>query len=50
MRADADSYNLNTVSLRYFNTFGPRQNVNSADTAVIVTFAKSLIANETSKI
>ena len=35
-----------TVSLRYFNIFGPRQNANSAYAAVIAAFAKSLLAGE----
>ncbi|QDU34891.1 UDP-glucose 4-epimerase [Poriferisphaera corsica] len=50
MRAYADSYGLDTASLRYFNIFGPRQNANSAYAAVIAAFAKSIIANETPKI
>src|SRR5205085_10581563 len=44
MRAYAGSYGLDTVSLRYFNIFGPRQNANSAYAAVIAAFAKSLLA------
>lgn len=31
-------YGINTVSLRYFNVFGPRQNPNSAYAAVIAKF------------
>lgn len=46
MRAYAASYGLDTVSLRYFNIFGPRQNANSAYAAVIAAFAKSLIAGQ----
>ncbi len=46
MRAYACSYGLDTVSLRYFNIFGPRQNANSAYAAVIAAFAKSLLAGE----
>lgn len=46
MRAWATSYGLDTVSLRYFNIFGPRQNANSAYAAVIAAFAKDLIAGE----
>ena len=46
MRAYASSYPVDTVSLRYFNIFGPRQNANSAYAAVIATFAKALHADE----
>lgn len=46
IRAYAGSYDLDTVSLRYFNIFGPRQNANSAYAAVIAAFAKALIAGE----
>lgn len=42
LRAHADCYDLDTVSLRYFNIFGPRQNANSAYAAVIAAFAKAL--------
>ncbi|MCX4240501.1 NAD-dependent epimerase/dehydratase family protein [Paraliomyxa miuraensis] len=34
---------LDTVSLRYFNIFGPRQNANSAYAAVIAAFAAALL-------
>ncbi len=46
MRAYAGSYGIDTVSLRYFNIFGPRQNANSAYAAVIAAFAKALIAGQ----
>ncbi len=46
MRAWSGSYGLDTVSLRYFNIFGPRQNANSAYAAVIAAFAKALGAGE----
>jgi UDP-glucose 4-epimerase len=46
MRAYADSYDVDTASLRYFNIFGPRQNANSAYAAVIAAFTKSLGAGE----
>ncbi|MEM6550515.1 MAG: NAD-dependent epimerase/dehydratase family protein [Planctomycetota bacterium] len=46
LRAWAGSYGLDTVSLRYFNIFGPRQNANSAYAAVIAAFAKALLAGE----
>jgi nucleoside-diphosphate-sugar epimerase len=42
MAAYSCSYGLDTVSLRYFNIFGPRQNANSAYAAVIAAFAKAL--------
>lgn len=45
LRAWASSYApLDTVSLRYFNIFGPRQNANSAYAAVIAAFASALLA------
>jgi len=46
LRAYANSYGLDTVSLRYFNIFGPRQNANSAYAAVIAAFAKALLAGQ----
>jgi UDP-glucose 4-epimerase len=46
LRAYANSYELDTAALRYFNIFGPRQNANSAYAAVIAAFAKSLFAGE----
>lgn len=46
MCAYAGSYDIDTVSLRYFNIFGPRQNANSAYAAVIAAFAKALFAGE----
>lgn len=46
LRAFSGSYGCDTVSLRYFNIFGPRQNANSAYAAVIAAFAKSLLAGE----
>jgi nucleoside-diphosphate-sugar epimerase len=46
LRAYSGSYGLDTVSLRYFNIFGPRQNANSAYAAVIAAFAKALLAGE----
>jgi len=44
-RAYSASYGLDTVSLRYFNIFGPRQNANSAYAAVIAAFAKAMMAD-----
>ena len=46
LRAYAAVYDLDTVSLRYFNIFGPRQNANSAYAAVIAAFAKALIHDQ----
>lgn len=43
MKAYAAGYGLDTVSLRYFNIFGPRQNPNSAYAAVIAAFAKGAL-------
>jgi UDP-glucose 4-epimerase len=46
LRAYAASYGLDTVSLRYFNIFGPRQNANSAYAAVIAAFASAFLAGK----
>lgn len=43
VRSYAECYALDTISLRYFNIFGPRQNFNSAYAAVIAAFCKSLL-------
>ena len=40
------AYGLSTVSLRYFNVFGPRQPAGSAYAAVIPAFAERLLAGE----
>jgi nucleoside-diphosphate-sugar epimerase len=40
-------YNLETVSLRYFNVFGPRQNPSSMYSGVISRFIDALMKNET---
>jgi UDP-glucose 4-epimerase len=39
-------YGLETVSLRYFNIFGPRQDPNSAYAAVIPLFMRAMLAGE----
>ncbi|MCD7907093.1 MAG: NAD-dependent epimerase/dehydratase family protein, partial [Clostridium sp.] len=39
-------YGLDTVSLRYFNVFGPGQNPNSAYAAVIPKFTTAMMAGE----
>lgn len=46
MTCFAASYGLDTVSLRYFNIFGPRQNPNSAYAAVIAAFAKAILSGK----
>lgn len=40
------SYGVSTVSLRYFNIFGPRQSADSAYAAVIAAFARRLLSGE----
>jgi UDP-glucose 4-epimerase len=42
LRAWSHCYGIETVSLRYFNIFGPRQTADSAYAAVIAAFAKAL--------
>jgi nucleoside-diphosphate-sugar epimerase len=39
-------YGLETVALRYFNVFGPRQNPVGAYAAVVPLFAKAILAGE----
>jgi nucleoside-diphosphate-sugar epimerase len=46
MRAWANSYGIDTVVLRYFNIFGPRQNSNSAYAAVIAAFSKAILSGQ----
>ena len=43
----ARSYGFNTVGLRYFNVFGPRQDPNGAYAAVIPKWAAAMIQGET---
>ncbi|MEM1012861.1 MAG: NAD-dependent epimerase/dehydratase family protein [Planctomycetota bacterium] len=45
-RAYAACYEIDVVSLRYFNVFGPRQNANSAYAGVIAAFARDLVAGK----
>jgi UDP-N-acetylglucosamine 4-epimerase len=40
-------YGFNTIGLRYFNVFGPRQNPNGAYAAVIPKWVSSLLKSET---
>lgn len=44
LRTFSRCYDLSTVSLRYFNIFGPRQDPNSPYAAVISAFARRLLA------
>jgi nucleoside-diphosphate-sugar epimerase len=46
MLSFAKSYGLSTVSLRYFNVFGPRQPARSAYAAVVPAFTAALLAGE----
>lgn len=46
MLAYAKSYGLSTVSLRYFNVFGPRQSAKSAYAAVVPAFTSALLNNK----
>ena len=41
-----ENYGLPTVSLRYFNVFGPRQDPNSAYAAVIPNFINTILNNK----
>jgi nucleoside-diphosphate-sugar epimerase len=50
MRSWAASYGLSTVSLRYFNIFGPRQAADSPYSGVIAIFCKKLLAGETTMV
>jgi nucleoside-diphosphate-sugar epimerase len=45
-RAFTEVYGLETVSLRYFNVFGPRQDPTSQYSAVIPLFIKAMVAGE----
>lgn len=45
-RVFSDLHGLTTVSLRYFNVFGPRQDPNSQYSAVIPIFVKSLASGQ----
>lgn len=42
----AKSYNMSTVSLRYFNVFGPRQPARSAYAAVVPAFVAAMLAGK----
>lgn len=45
-RAYSELYGLPTISLRYFNVFGPRQDPNSQYAAVIPIFINKMLKNE----
>lgn len=45
-RVYSEVYNLSTMSLRYFNVFGPRQNPKSQYAAVIPAFITAILRNE----
>jgi UDP-glucose 4-epimerase len=49
-RAYTELYGLSTISLRYFNVFGPRQDPNSQYAAVIPIFINKMLKNERSVI
>jgi UDP-glucose 4-epimerase len=46
LHAAAYCHDISTVSLRYFNVFGPRQNPNSAYAAAISAFGKALASGQ----
>lgn len=46
MQAFACVYGLETVSLRYFNIFGPRQDANSQYSAVLAKFITSMLQSQ----
>ncbi len=50
MAAYAGTYGLSTVSLRYFNVFGPRQAADSGYAAVIPAFARRLLSGDPPRI
>jgi nucleoside-diphosphate-sugar epimerase len=50
LSAYASSYELDTVSLRYFNIFGPGQSADSDYAAVIVAFASALLGDQAVRI
>jgi UDP-glucose 4-epimerase len=50
VRAYASCYDLDGISLRYFNIFGPRQNPHSPYSGVIAAFSKMILAGHAPKI
>src|SRR6516165_280398 len=47
MQAFAATYGLETVALRFFNIFGPRQRADSPYSGVIALFAQAMLAGRT---
>jgi len=45
-----DNFGLETVALRYFNVFGPRQDPSSAYSGVLSIFARKILAREAPRI
>lgn len=50
LRAFSTCFGLETVALRYFNVFGPRQDPNSAYSAVIPLFLSAMLSGESPSI
>lgn len=50
MRCFAQLYDMETVSLRYFNVFGPRQSANRNHSGVLARFITSMLSNITPEI
>jgi nucleoside-diphosphate-sugar epimerase len=50
MQAYAAAYNMETVSLRYFNVFGPRQDPFGAYAAVIPAFVSKILRDESPEV
>ena len=50
VRAYASCYDIDAISLRYFNIFGPRQNPHSPYSGVIAAFSKAILAGYAPKI
>ncbi len=50
MRCFAEIYGMETVSLRYFNVFGPRQPANSAYSGVLARFITTMLSDGTPEI
>ena len=46
LRAAQESYGIETVSLRYFNVFGPRQDPSSAYSGVLSIFANRVLSGQ----
>ena len=50
VRAYAACYDIDAISLRYFNIFGPRQNPHSPYSGVIAAFSKMILAGQPPRI